>query len=208
MYVRTGSASSYTGIRNNTAATNPTASKSCYTFNGWYTAKSSGSKVLKNDGKLTGSAVSGYTSASAWTAIENKSLYAQWSAHTYTVSYNVDGGTHGTNHPTSATYDTAFTVNNPSKSVTVTFDLGSSGGTASSTSAITQSYTFAGWKITGMDSVTHTYGSNTTTNTSINSTTATSFKNLLCNSGTVSFLALWTPPNITLLQAEVLHQEQ
>ena len=49
-----------------------------------------------------------------------------------------------------------------------------------------------------MDSVTHTYGSNTTTNTAISSTTATSFKNLLCNAGTVNFLALWTPPSITL----------
>ena len=198
VYVRTGSGTSYTGVRNNTTATNPTASRSCYTFNGWYTATSSGSKVLKNDGKLTGTAVTGYTSASAWVAIENKNLYAQWTAHTYSVAYDLDKGTYGTNHPTGATYDTAFTVNNPTKSVKVSFSLGSSGATASSTSDITKSYTFAGWKITDMDSVTHTYGSNTTTNTSISSTTATSFKNLLCNAGTVNFLALWTPPSITL----------
>ena len=197
IYVRTGDAKSYTGIRNSTETSNPTASKSCYTFNGWYTSSSGGSQVLKSDGKFNGNNVSGYTNSSKWAATENKSLYAQYSPKTYSISYNLDGGTHGSSHPTGATYDTAFTVNNPSKSVSVSFSLGSSGGSATTTT-ITKAYTFNGWKITGMDGVTHTYGSSTTTATSISSTKATSFKNLLCNPGTVSFLALWTPPTITL----------
>ena len=198
VYVRTGESGAFTGIRNNTAATIPTSSKSCYTFNGWYTTANGGNKVLKDNNAFTGTEVSGYTSSNAWATIENKTLYAQYTAHTYSLSYDLDKGSYGSSHPTGATYDTAFTVNGPSKSITVSFDLNGTGATASSTSNITKSYTFAGWKITGMDNVTHTYGSNTTTNASISSTTATSYKNLLCNSGTVNFLALWTPPGITL----------
>ena len=81
----------------------------------------------------------------------------------------MDGASYGTNHPTSATYDTSFTVNNPTKT----------------------GHTFTGWKITNMDSVTHYYGSSTTTNTSINSTKETSYKNLRSTSGTVTFTAQW-----------------
>ncbi len=103
-------------------------------------------------------------------------LTASWTANTYTVTYNLNGGSYGTNHPTSATYDSAFTVNKPTKT----------------------GYTFAGWNITGMDSVTHTYGSSTTTNTSINGTTATSFKNLRGTSGTVTFTAQWTANTYTI----------
>ena len=91
-------------------------------------------------------------------------------ANTYTISYTLNGGSRGTNHPTSGTYGTAFTVDNPTHSHA----------------------TFAGWNITGMDSVTHTYGSSTTTATSISSTNATSFTNLRASSGTVTFKATWT----------------
>ena len=197
VYVRTGESGAFTGIRNNTAATLPTASKSCYTFNGWYTAASGGSKVLKDNNAFTGTAVSGYTTKTAWATVVDRNLYAQYIAHTYSLSYDLDKGTHGTSHPGTATYDTAFTVNNPSKSVTVSFDLNDTGATATTTD-ITKSYTFSGWNITDMDTVTHYYDSKTTKSTSISSTTATSYKNLLCNDGTVKFLALWTPPEITL----------
>ena len=197
VYVRTGESGAFTGIRNNKAATLPTASKSCYTFTGWYTATSGGSKILKDNNAFTGTAVSGYTTKTAWATVVDRNLYAQYTAHTYSLSYNLDKGSYGTNHPTGATYDTAFTVNNPSKSVTVKFDLNGTGATATTTD-ITKSYTFSGWNITGMDGVTHYYDSKTTTSASISSTTATSYKNLLCNAGTVNFLALWTPPEITL----------
>ena len=99
------------------------------------------------------------------------------SANTYTINYaGMDSATHGSSHPTTATYDTAFIVNNPSKS----------------------GYTFTGWNISGMDSVTHTYGSNTTTSTSISKTKETSFKNLRSTSGTVTFTATWTINQYTL----------
>ena len=91
-------------------------------------------------------------------------------ANTYSISYNLNDGSFGTNHPKSATYDVAFTVNNPTH----------------------EHATFAGWNITGMDSVTHTYGTATTTDTSIKSTTATNFKNLRATSDeSVIFTAKW-----------------
>jgi hypothetical protein len=95
---------------------------------------------------------------------------AQWTAITYTLSYTLNSGNHGSSHPTSATYDSEFTVNNPTKS----------------------NYTFAGWNITGMDSVTHTYGSNTTTATSLSGIKVTKFKNLTSvKDATVAFVAKW-----------------
>jgi len=90
--------------------------------------------------------------------------------NSYTISYTLNGGTAAANAPTTANYDSLFTVNNPTKT----------------------GYTFAGWDITGMDSVTHTYGSSTTTATSISKTKETSFKNLRSTSGTVTFVANWT----------------
>ncbi len=169
LYVSYSNASVYTGATNTTAGTVPTASKTGYTFNGWYTATSGGSQIYNASGTLTSTAVSGYTSGSKWVATADKTLYAQFAPNSYTISYTLNGGTHGTTHPTSAKFDTAFTVSNPTRS----------------------GYDFAGWKITGMDSVTHTYGSQTTTSTSISSTTATSFMNLRSTSGTVTFEAQW-----------------
>jgi len=94
--------------------------------------------------------------------------------NTYTVSYTLRGGSHGgNNHPTSATYDIDFTVDNPTHA----------------------HGTFAGWTISGMDDVTHTFGSTTNTNTSVSGITATTFKNLRATSGTVTFTAVWTCAN-------------
>ena len=83
---------------------------------------------------------------------------------------------YGTNHPTTATYDSQFTVNNPTKA----------------------GHTFTGWDISGMDNVTHTYGSSTTTNLTISKTKETTFKNLRSTSGTVTFTATWSINQYTL----------
>lgn len=93
LYTRTGVASVYTGITNSTVGTIPTASKTGYTFDGWYTASSGGSKVLNADGSFTGTAVSGYTSAGAWTVIANKTLYAQYTSNTYEITLDGNGAT-------------------------------------------------------------------------------------------------------------------
>nr|WP_283102073.1 MBG domain-containing protein [Olsenella intestinalis] len=142
-----------------------------YTFGGYYTEKDGGgTQYVASDGSVTNSP---YNSVA-----ENKTLYAKWTLNTYTVAYNLDGGTHGATHPTSATYDSEFTVSNPTK----------------------RGNGFAGWNVTGMDSISHFYGDSTTTATSIASTKATTFKNLRATSGTVTFKALWNlnTPTITL----------
>ena len=98
-------------------------------------------------------------------------------ANTYSISYaGMNNADYGTNHPTTATYDSQFTVNNPTKA----------------------GHTFTGWDISGMDNVTHTYGSSTTTNLTISKTKETTFKNLRSTSGTVTFTATWSINQYTL----------
>ena len=140
-------------------------------------------KIYYNDVlKVTVSASQGYKDAKiiaggaplgnggTKTVTGNLTISSSASFATYSLSYNLDGGAYGSSHPTSATYNTAFTVNNPTKT----------------------GYSFTGWNITGMDNVTHTYGSSTTTATSINGTKVTSFKNLRASAGTVNFKANWS----------------
>ncbi len=54
----------------------PTATRSGYTFDGWYTAASGGNKITTST-----------------TFSSNTTIYAHWTANTYTVSYNANGGT-------------------------------------------------------------------------------------------------------------------
>lgn len=99
-------------------------------------------------------------------------LYARWQANNYKIAYNLDGGTYGTSHPTSADYDTMVTIDNPSKS----------------------GYTFTGWTITGYDSTASGHNAATWTGE-----TGTSYKNLTATDGaTVTFTATWTPVNYTI----------
>ncbi len=80
LYVRSGNANVYTELRGSTTGSIPTASKSGFIFNGWYTANTGGSKVLNDNGSFTGTEVSGYTNASSWAATTNQTLYAQFSS--------------------------------------------------------------------------------------------------------------------------------
>ena len=84
-------------------------------------------------------------------------------------------GTSGATAPTSATFDTAFMVSNPTHA----------------------HGTFAGWNISGMDTATsHFYGPTNPPTGYTNETTLTTsvpwFKNLRATSGTVTFTATWT----------------
>lgn len=93
-------------------------------------------------------------------------LYAKWQANNYKIAYNLDGGTYGTSHPTSADYDTMVTIDNPSKA----------------------GYTFTGWTIMGYDSTTSGHNAATWTGE-----TGTSYKNLTATDGaTVTFTATWS----------------
>ena len=118
----------------------------------------------KSDGSGTS-----YNMESSITLTNDTTLYLVCSANTYTISYDLAGGSFGEHHPSTATYNSSFTVSTPSKS----------------------EMEFTGWTITGMDSIAHTYGSNTSTNTTLNNVTSTSFKNLRQTSGTVYFKANW-----------------
>ena len=64
-------------------------------------------------------------------------LYPYWTANAYGVSYELDGGTAGAEHPVSATYGTPFRVSAPTRN----------------------GYVFAGWMVTnGLDITTARYG--------------------------------------------------
>ena len=55
----------------------PTPTRDGHTFNGWYTAKTGGTKI---------------TSTTKVSITEEQTLYAQWTANTYTVTFNGNGG--------------------------------------------------------------------------------------------------------------------
>ena len=85
-----------------TATTLVSPTKTGYDFNGWYT-----------DSGCTGSSV---TSLGATSYTGNITLYAKWTANTYTVTYNKDGGTiTDESSYESYTYGTGLTLPKPTK---------------------------------------------------------------------------------------------
>ena len=121
----------------------------------------------------------------------------------YQLSYALDRGSYGTNHPTEAKGDQQITINNPTKSVTVTLvvpsgiTIGYTGATISSASQ-SFAYTFNGWDITNMTNSPHVYGTTTVTETSSTGRKETTYKNLRNTPGTVTLTAKWTSPSIKL----------
>ena len=84
----------------------PTTTRTGYTFNGWYTAASGGTKV--------GNAGASYSPTATIT------LHAQWTANTYAVTLNSNGGTGGTSSVT-ATFDAALPTITPPTRTGYTF---------------------------------------------------------------------------------------
>ena|GEM_PF-5241579 len=86
-------------IKTDTAYSLPTPKRNGYTFNGWYTAKTGGTKI---------------TSSTKFTAAANQTLYAQWTANEYTVTFDANGGTVS---PTSSKIktDTAYSLPTPKR---------------------------------------------------------------------------------------------
>ena len=64
-------------IYNAKYSTLPTTSRTGYTFIGWYTAASGGTKI---------------TGDSTYSTASNQTLYAQWKANNYTLTFNANGG--------------------------------------------------------------------------------------------------------------------
>ena len=135
--------------------------------NNWYTEKTGGNTVLapcnNTEAEYPDWAENNWNLTTEDGATVD--LYARWQANNYKIAYNLDGGTYGTSHPTSADYDTMVTIDNPSKS----------------------GYTFTGWTITGYDSTASGHNAATWTGE-----TGTSYKNLTATDGaTVTFTATW-----------------
>ena len=133
----TGSNSSYTTSTTGVTATSsvtynstisyktPIPIRSGYTFNGWYTATSGGTRIADSSGNLVAS-VSGYTSSSRqWIRAGNTTLYAQWSVKTYSITYNLGGGSLSS-QPTTYSVTTNRTISTPTRT----------------------GYTFTGWSVT------------------------------------------------------------
>lgn len=138
-----------------------------YTFGGYYTSTGgSGTQYISSDGTINVNLV--YVA-------NNSTLYAKWTVNTYKVQFNVQGGTITGTLPTTVTYDTSFTVNNPSY----------------------PGYSFSGWQITGMDNSQHFWGASASSYTGNNNPSAVNviaqwFKNLTSvNNATVTFKAIY-----------------
>lgn len=126
------------GTNHSDGFTLPTPTRSGYTFQGWYSASSGGTKV--GDGGDT------YTSTTYST------IYAQWKANTYTVTYSNNGGwtvpsaqtvNVGTNLVISSTVPTKANDNYVNYTTTLVYNNGNSNG-SQSTQSYTQ-YTFDHW---------------------------------------------------------------
>ena len=99
-----------------------------YTFAGWYTAKTDGTKV---------------TSSSKYPAA-NQTLYAHWTPNTYSVKFNDNGATGGSMADQTFTYDAAqnLTANAFTRKYIVTYNYNYS-GTTNTTATATAA--FNGW---------------------------------------------------------------
>ena len=85
---------------NITYGTLPTPTRTGYTFKGWYTSTSSGAKI---------------ETTTKYSLTSNQTLYAQWSANSYIVTFNANGGTTPTASK-SVTYDSTYgTLPTPTK---------------------------------------------------------------------------------------------
>ena len=122
------------------------AIKTGYTFVGWFDAASGGNEITE----IT------------TTDIENKTLYAHWTANQYGIAYELDGGTNAISNPSSYTYGTGVTSFAPATKTGYTFvgwfDAPSGGNeiTAISTTSTGAKTLYAKWEIT----YTVTYDSN------------------------------------------------
>ena len=139
-----------------------------YTFTGW-NEKADGSGTAWN----LGSSSSGtYESGNSWTwaYTNNITLYAQWKANTYTVSYNGNGATGGSTANSSHTYDSAkaLTANGYRKN----------------------GYSFAGWTTNADGSGTvYSNGTSVKNLTSANGGTVTLYAKWNAKSGTINYIA-------------------
>ena len=138
-YLYGAGAGTVTANYTNNAITLPNATRTGYTFNGWYTAASGGTKV--------GNA------GAQWTPTAATTLYAQWTRDNYTITYNLNGGSISGQTTNYNVESNAITLPTPTRTgYTFTGWTGSNGTTAQTTVTIpkgstgNKTYT-ANWKI-------------------------------------------------------------
>ncbi|MDY4144901.1 MAG: InlB B-repeat-containing protein, partial [Bacilli bacterium] len=173
VYIKYDSKNIYaTADETNTTTIKPVASRNGYSFNGWYTAKTGGTKLINADGTL----------ASNWTIASATILYAQWTANSYTITLNGNGGS-----VTKITLGTSanLTETTTNSVLTATFDK-----TGKFTANVSRTgYTFRGWYNADGNAVTGvTNGTITGSNGAYSSSTTVSN---LAFSGNVNLYANW-----------------
>lgn len=138
----TPSPSTITKTYGSELGTLPTCSRTGYTFLGWYTASSGGTKISSTT-KITGTVT----------------YYAQWSINSYTLTYNVNGGNAVSPASKSVQYGSAYgTLPTPTKSSDAEFTYAfagwytaASGGTqvtANTTMGASNTTIYAHWTAT------------------------------------------------------------
>ena len=204
LYTRKNATKVYTGIRNSTAGTIPTASKTDSVFLGWYTAATGGSKVLNADGTFTGTAVSNYTSATAWVTTANRTLYARYGNY---IEYNTSGAEVAV-YTTLADALSSGTSGNTIKPVTTLTDASESDPTIASGKTLT--FDLNGYTVTMERTITNNgtltvSGSGTLTNS-----TATTITNTgtLTKSGTstISYTDETSIANVAISNSGIYNQ--
>ncbi len=128
-YTKDSNATLYAQWKNPTAGTLATPTRSGYTFDGWYTSASGGTKVT-----------------SSTTISANTTVYAHWTAvpkNTYTIKYDANGGS-GAPSAQTKTEGKTLTLNSaePSKLYKITYNANN--GSVSATSK-TVSCAFVNW---------------------------------------------------------------
>lgn len=126
----------------------PTATRSGYTFKGWYTTATGGTKI--------GDAGTVYTPTS------NVTIYAQWERNVITSKLTLNTGAGKANSDTSfqGNSGTSITITNPTAPSSYTVYLENNDGSYSSTSA-RSTFKFSGWSLSGGGSIsgsTYTFG--------------------------------------------------
>ena len=105
----------------------PQPSMPGWTFNGWYTAASGGSRI---------------SATTTYIAAGNQTLYAHWTLNTYSISYNANGGSLSGQKTSYNVNTDSFTLPTPTKNgYTFTGWTGSNGTTAQKSVTITKGST-------------------------------------------------------------------
>jgi len=165
----TVSPASQTVTNGSAVGTLPVATRTGYTFGGWWTA--------------TNGSGTQYTPATVATG--DITLYAKWTPITYTVVYNGNGSTSGSTASSSHTYDVAkaLTSNGFTRAYTVTYNYN---GNGQSNETETATCTFKNWDTSsGGGGTTYTDGQ--------------SVMNLTSTAGeTINLYAQWNSSSVTL----------